>query len=139
MQPFTLLRGAAAPLSIDNVDTDLIVRIERLTSLARGELGPWAFEALRFRADGSEDPDFVLNQPRWREAPILVAGRNFGCGSSREGAVWALLARGIRCVIAESFGDIFHANCFQNGVLPIRLAPSELARAHAACGADGPW
>ncbi|MFS2056432.1 3-isopropylmalate dehydratase small subunit, partial [Variovorax sp. CT11-76] len=78
-----------APLSIDNVDTDLIVRIERLTSLARGELGPWAFEALRFRADGGEDPDFVLNQPRWREAPILVAGRNFGCGSSREGAVWA--------------------------------------------------
>jgi len=139
MQPFTLLRGAAAPLAIDNVDTDLIVRIERLTSLARGELGPWAFEALRFRADGSEDPDFVLNQPRWREAPILVAGRNFGCGSSREGAVWALLARGIRCVIAESFGDIFHANCFQNGVLPIRLAPSELARAHAACTAEGPW
>lgn len=132
MQPFTSLHGAAAPLPIDNVDTDLIIRIERLTSLARGELGPWAFESLRYRPDGSENPSFVLNQPAWREAPILLAGRNFGCGSSREGAVWALLARGIRCVIAESFGDIFHANCFQNGVLPIRLPADALARAHAA-------
>lgn len=136
MQSFTQLRGAAAPLAIDNVDTDLIVRIERLTSFARGELGPWAFEALRYRADGSEDPAFVLNQPAWRDAPILVGGRNFGCGSSREGAVWALLSRGIRCVIAESFGDIFHANCFQNGVLPICVSVADLARLHAACVPD---
>ena len=139
MQPFSQLRGAAASLAIDNVDTDLIIRIERLTSLARGELGPWAFEALRYRADRSEDPAFVLNQPAWRDAPILVAGRNFGCGSSREGAVWALLSRGIRCVIAESFGDIFHANCFQNGVLPIRVSAAELSRLRAACVADADW
>lgn len=140
MQSFTQLRGAAAPLAIDNVDTDLIIRIERLTNFGRGELGPWAFEALRYRADGSEDPAFVLNQPAWRDAPILVGGRNFGCGSSREGAVWALLSRGIRCVIAESFGDIFHANCFQNGVLPIRVSGADLARLHAACVPDaGDW
>lgn len=139
MQPFTVLNGAAAALPIDNVDTDVIIRIERLTSLARDDLGPWAFEALRYRPDGDEDPAFVLNQPPWREAPILVAGRNFGCGSSREGAVWALLARGIRCVMAESFGDIFHANCFQNGVLPIRLAPEHVAHAQAACTGGARW
>lgn len=139
MQPFTVLRGPAAPLPIDNVDTDLIIRIERLTSLQRHELGLWAFESLRYRHDGSENPDFVLNQTPWREAPILVAGRNFGCGSSREGAVWALLARGIRCVIAESFGDIFHANCFQNGVLPVRLPADALARVRAACAPQAAW
>jgi len=139
MQAFTHLQGRAASLAIDNVDTDLIIRIERLTSLARTELGPWAFEALRYRADGSEDPSFVLNQPPWRDAPILVAGRNFGCGSSREGAVWALLSRGIRCVIAESFGDIFHANCFQNGVLAVRVASSDLQRLRAACWPDADW
>ena len=139
MQPFTVLRGSAAPLPIDNVDTDVIVRIEWLTSLSRDQLGPWAFESLRYRGDGSENPGFVLNQAPWREAPILVAGRNFGCGSSREGAVWALLARGIRCVIAESFGDIFHANCFQNGVLPVRLPADTLARVHAACAPQARW
>lgn len=139
MQPFTVLRGSAAPLPIDNVDTDLIIRIERLTSLQRHELGPWAFESLRYRGDGSENPDFVLNQAPWRAAPILVAGRNFGCGSSREGAVWALLARGIRCVVAESFGDIFHANCFQNGVLPVRLPADALARARTACTPQAIW
>ncbi|MDM0045016.1 3-isopropylmalate dehydratase small subunit [Variovorax dokdonensis] len=139
MQPFTLLRGTAALLPLDNVDTDLIIRIERLTSLARGELGPWAFESLRYRADGSEDPAFALNQAGWREAPILVAGRNFGCGSSREGAVWALLARGIRCVIAASFGDIFQANCFQNGVLPIRLEVPALAQVKNACSPSANW
>jgi 3-isopropylmalate/(R)-2-methylmalate dehydratase small subunit len=121
MTPFVNLTGPAAVLARDNVDTDVIVRIERLTSLPRDELGPFAFESWRLRADGSEDPDFVLNQRLFRTAPILIAGRNFGCGSSREGAVWALLARGIRCVIAESFGDIFFSNCFQNGVLPILL------------------
>ncbi|MGJ7500340.1 3-isopropylmalate dehydratase small subunit [Variovorax sp. ZT5P49] len=121
MQPFTTLQGIAAPLMLDNVDTDVIIRINRLTDLARDQLGPYAFEALRFRADGSEDAECVLNQPLFSSAPILLAGRNFGCGSSREGAVWALANRGIRCVIAESFGDIFIGNCFQNGVLPIVL------------------
>jgi 3-isopropylmalate/(R)-2-methylmalate dehydratase small subunit len=126
MEPFMSLNGPAAVLGRDNVDTDVIIRIERLTSLSRQDLGPYAFESWRYLADGSEDADFVLNQPAFRHSPILVAGRNFGCGSSREGAVWALAARGIRCVIAESFGDIFFANCFQNGVLPVRLVEATL-------------
>lgn len=135
MEPFVTVTGPAAVLARDNVDTDVIVRIERLTSIARAELGPYAFESWRLRPDGSEDPDFVLNQPALREASILVAGRNFGCGSSREGAVWALAARGIRCVIAESFGDIFFSNCFQNAVLPIRLSADVLQWvARAAAG-----
>jgi 3-isopropylmalate/(R)-2-methylmalate dehydratase small subunit len=121
MQAFTTLSGPAAPLLRSNIDTDVIIRIERLTTLKGPELGPYALEALRFRVDGNEDPDFVLNQPAFREAPILLAGANFGCGSSREGAVTALMARGIRCVIAPSFGDIFFNNCFQNGLLPIRM------------------
>ena len=121
MQAFTHLRGAAAPLPIANLNTDVIIRIERLTALERDALGSYAFEALRYRADGSEDPAFVLNQPDFRNAPILIGGENFGCGSSREAAVWALMARGIRCVIAPSYGDIFYNNCFQNGLLPIRL------------------
>ena len=128
MQPFTLVHGPAAALLKPNIDTDLIVRIERLTSLERQALGPYALEALRYRADGSEDPGFILNQPAFRQAPILVTGPNFGCGSSREGAVWALAARGVRCVIGESFGDIFFANCFQSGVLPIRLPAASVAR-----------
>jgi 3-isopropylmalate/(R)-2-methylmalate dehydratase small subunit len=128
MQPFLTLTGPAAVLARDNVDTDVIIRIERLTSLTRDALGEYAFESWRFLPDGSEDPAFVLNQPQLRAAPILVAGRNFGCGSSREGAVWALAARGIRCVIAESFGDIFFSNCFQNGVLPIRLPAATVER-----------
>jgi 3-isopropylmalate/(R)-2-methylmalate dehydratase small subunit len=128
VQAFTIVRGPVAALLRPNIDTDVIVRIERLTSVARDALGPYAFEALRFRADGSEDPDFVLNLPPFRDAPILLSGPNFGCGSSREGAVWALLARGIRCVIAESFGDIFFANCFQSGMLPLRLPGEALAR-----------
>ena len=128
MQAFTIVRGPVAALPQPNVDTDVIIRIERLTSVARDALGPYALEALRYRADGSEDPAFVLNQPLFREAPILLTGPNFGCGSSREGAVWALLARGIRCVIGESFGDIFFANCFQNGVLPVRLPAASVAR-----------
>jgi len=107
-----------------NIDTDVIIRIERLTTIPREQLGRYAFEALRYRTDGSEDPDFVLNQAAFRAAPILIAGANFGCGSSREGAVWALMAAGLRCVIAESFGDIFYNNCFQNGLLPVVL-PSE--------------
>lgn len=127
MQAFTTLTGPAAPLLRANIDTDVIIRIERLTTLTGQALGPVALEALRYRADGSEDPDFVLNQPAFREAPILLAGANFGCGSSREGAVTALMARGIRCVIAPSYGDIFFNNCFQNGLLPIRLSEPQIA------------
>lgn len=119
--PFTRVQGAAVPFLKDNIDTDVIVRIERLTTLAREALGPYAFESVRFRADGSEDPSCVLNSPEFRGAPILIAGSNFGCGSSREGAVWALMGMGLRCVIAASFGDIFFNNCFQNGVLPVQL------------------
>jgi 3-isopropylmalate/(R)-2-methylmalate dehydratase small subunit len=125
MRAFTTLSGAAAPLLRANIDTDIIIRIERLTTLKGDALGPFALEALRFKADGSEDPDFVLNQSAFRAAPILLAGANFGCGSSREGAVTALLGRGIRCVIAPSFGDIFFNNCFQNGLLPIRLSEAQ--------------
>lgn len=127
MPPFTTLSGPAAPLMLDNVDTDTIIRIERLGTVDREQLGPYAMEALRLRPDGTEAPNCVLNQPPFRGAPILLAGRNFGCGSSREGAVWALAASGVRCVIAQSFGDIFLANCFQNGMLPIVLAPDALA------------
>jgi 3-isopropylmalate/(R)-2-methylmalate dehydratase small subunit len=136
MQAFTTLSGVAAPLLRANIDTDIIIRIERLTTLKGPEaLGPYALEALRYRADGSEDPDFVLNQSAYREAPILLAGANFGCGSSREGAVTALMGRGICCVIAPSFGDIFFNNCFQNGLLPIRLAEAQvLALAREAAG-----
>jgi 3-isopropylmalate/(R)-2-methylmalate dehydratase small subunit len=133
MQAFTTVSGAAAPLMRDNVDTDLIIRIERLTGTAKESMGPWAFETLRYRPDGSENPDFVLNQPPFRDAPILVAGNNFGCGSSREGAVWALMGSGLRCVIAPSFGDIFYNNCFQNGMLPVRLSAADVHRLAEAC------
>lgn len=124
MTPFTTVRGRAAPLMAQNVDTDIIIRIQRLTDLERDELGPYAFESWRYRPDGSENPDFLLNQTPWRGAPILLAGPNFGCGSSREGAVWALAGTGVRCVIAPSFGGIFYNNCFQNALLPVRL-PAE--------------
>ena len=134
MQPFTTLTGAAAPLLRDNIDTDLIIRVECLAGTSRESMGAVAFETWRFRPDGSENPDFVLNQPRFRGAPILLTGSNFGCGSSREGAVWAMMGMGLRCVIAESFGDIFFNNCFQNGMLPIRLDPSVIARLAATPG-----
>jgi 3-isopropylmalate/(R)-2-methylmalate dehydratase small subunit len=126
MQPFKTITGAAVPLLQANVDTDVIVRIERLTGNA--DLGHYAFEALRYLPDGSLNPGCVFNQPRFASAPILLAGRNFGCGSSREGAVTALMAMGIGCVIAPSFGDIFFANCFRNGVLPIVLGEASIAR-----------
>ncbi|MDT7952023.1 MAG: 3-isopropylmalate dehydratase small subunit [Acetobacteraceae bacterium] len=127
MQPFTTLTGVAAPLLRDNIDTDVIIRVERLTGTSRESMGAVAFEAWRFRPDGSENPEFALNEARYRGAPILLAGANFGCGSSREGAVWAMMGMGLRCVIAESFGDIFFNNCFQNGLLPVRL-PGETVR-----------
>jgi 3-isopropylmalate/(R)-2-methylmalate dehydratase small subunit len=126
MDKVTIITGVAVPLMKSNIDTDTIIRIDRLTQQTRSELGRFALEALRYRQDGSEDSSCVLNRPAFRNAPILLAGENFGCGSSREGAVWALLASGLRCVIAESFGDIFYNNCFQNGLLPIRLAESHI-------------
>lgn len=133
LQPFTVVEGPAPHLPQAHLDTDVIIRIERLTALAREELGPFALESLRYLPNGSEDPRFVLNQAPFRSAPILLAGENFGCGSSREGAVWALQGIGIRCVIAPSFGDIFFSNCFQNGVLPIRLPADQIARLAQAC------
>ena len=138
MNPFITVTGPAAPLLRDNVDTDVIIRIERLAGLPREALGPYALEALRLRTDGSEDPGFVLNRPAFRAAPILLAGANFGCGSSREAAVWALLGRGVRCVIAPSFGDIFFGNCFQNGLLPIRLAAGQIEALAHACAQGEP-
>ena len=145
MKPFTVVKGAAAPLLRNNVDTDLIIRIERIAQLVRGQLGPWLFETLRYRhsegegegdAEALEREDFVLNQPAFRNACILLCGANFGCGSSREMAVWALEEFGIRCVIAPSFGDIFYSNCLQNGLLPICLDAPAIQRL-AAVASDG--
>lgn len=128
MQPFAIVSGPAAPLMRRDIDTDVIIRVERL-SAPRAELGRWALEPLR-------GPDFVLDQPMFRGAPILLAGANFGCGSSREHAVWALQGLGIRCVIAPSYGDIFFSNCFQNGMLPVSLAEAAVLSL-AAQAADG--
>jgi 3-isopropylmalate/(R)-2-methylmalate dehydratase small subunit len=119
-QAFTKLTAIAAPIMRGNIDTDVIIRIERLVGNAvRGTLGKWAFGSLRYLPDGSENPEFILNREPYRQAEILVTGPNFGCGSSREGAVWSLQEMGIRAVIGSGFGDIFFANCFQNGLLPI--------------------
>ncbi|HMH97192.1 MAG TPA: 3-isopropylmalate dehydratase small subunit [Bradyrhizobium sp.] len=119
-KPFTKLTAVAAPIMRTNIDTDVIIRIERLVgNSVRGSLGKWAFGSLRFLSDGSENPEFILNREPYRQAEILVTGPNFGCGSSREGAVWALQEMGIRAVVGSGFGDIFFANCFQNGILPI--------------------
>ena len=133
MDQFTVVAGVAAPLMRANIDTDTVIRIERLSNTKPVDTAPWLFEALRFDADGQEDPDFVLNQPQFRDAPILLAGENFGCGSSREGAVWALKYSGIRCVIAPSFGDIFANNCYQNFVLPVALPADQVERLAAEC------
>ncbi len=121
MDKFTVLEGVAAPLPTINIDTDKIIPARHLKSVKRTGFGKFLFEPLRYRPDGSENPDFVLNKPAYRNAKILVAGENFGCGSSREHAPWALMQFGIRAVIAPSFADIFYGNCFQNGVLPIKL------------------
>ena len=131
MEKFTVLTATAAPLMRPNIDTDSIIRVERMVGLAKEQLGPWALEMMRYRPDGSEDPGFVLNREPWRNARIIVAADNFGCGSSREEAVWALHGLGIRSVIAPSFGDIFFGNCFNNGMLPIRL-PEAAVNAIAA-------
>jgi 3-isopropylmalate/(R)-2-methylmalate dehydratase small subunit len=118
--PFTRLSAIAAPIRRSNIDTDVIIRIERLVGTSvRGTLGKWAFGSLRYLPDGSENPEFILNREPYRRAEILITGPNFGCGSSREGAVWSLQEMGIRAIIGSSFGDIFFANCFQNGILPI--------------------
>jgi 3-isopropylmalate/(R)-2-methylmalate dehydratase small subunit len=121
MQAFTTLTGVAAPLPLANVDTDKIIPAEFLKTIKRTGLGVNLFQTLRYDGEGKERPDFVLNQEPYRHAEILIAYENFGCGSSREHAPWALLDFGIRCVIAPDFADIFHNNCFKNGILPIRL------------------
>ncbi|MCS6854307.1 MAG: 3-isopropylmalate dehydratase small subunit [Elioraea sp.] len=131
MQRFDRVTGPAAPLLRPNIDTDVIIRAERLVGTAKEEMGRYAFEAWRYRSDGTEDPGFVLNRPPFRSAPILLAGPNFGCGSSREAAVWALAGIGVRCVIAPSVSDIFAGNALQNGLLPVVL-PEETVRGLAA-------
>jgi 3-isopropylmalate/(R)-2-methylmalate dehydratase small subunit len=128
MQAFTTLTGIAAPLPKANVDTDQIIPARFLKSISRSGFGKNLFANFRYREDGSENPDFVLNQEPYRKAEILIAFENFGCGSSREHAPWALLDFGVRCVIAPDFADIFHNNCFKNGVLPVRL-PREVCEA----------
>ena len=126
MEKFTTLDGIAAPLPLINVDTDMIIPKQYLKTILRTGLGVALFSEMRYEDDGSEKPDFVLNKPAYRDAEILVAGDNFGCGSSREHAPWALLDFGIRCVIAPSFADIFYNNCFKNGILPIVLPQEEV-------------
>jgi 3-isopropylmalate/(R)-2-methylmalate dehydratase small subunit len=121
MEKFTTLTGVAAPLPMINIDTDKIFPAVYLKTIKRTGLAQWLFQEIRFRPDGSENPDFVLNQGPYRQATIIVAGDNFGCGSSREHAPWALVDFGITCVIAPSFADIFYTNCFKNGLLPIAL------------------
>ncbi|MEY3553171.1 MAG: 3-isopropylmalate dehydratase small subunit [Pseudomonadota bacterium] len=128
MDKFTSLTGVAAPLPITNIDTDMIIPKQYLKTIARTGLGSGLFSELRFNEDGSENPDFVLNKPAYRKAQILVAEDNFGCGSSREHAPWALLDYGIRCVISTSFADIFYNNCFQNGILPAIVSPEDLRK-----------
>jgi 3-isopropylmalate/(R)-2-methylmalate dehydratase small subunit len=128
MDKFTKLEGVAAPLKMINVDTDMIIPKQYLKTIKRTGLGKGLFSEKRYRDDGSENPDFVLNKPAYRKAKILVADDNFGCGSSREHAPWALMDFGIRCVISTSFGDIFYNNCFKNGVLPIKVSPEDLEK-----------
>jgi 3-isopropylmalate/(R)-2-methylmalate dehydratase small subunit len=128
MDKFTYLAGVAAPLHILNCDTDMIIPAQWLKTIKRTGLGKGLFQKDRYRDDGSENPDFVLNKPAYRNAKILVAEDNFGCGSSREHAPWALMDFGIRCVISTSFGDIFYNNCFKNGVLPIRVSKEDLEK-----------
>ena len=125
MQKFDKLSGVAAPLNILNIDTDMIIPKQFLKTIKRSGLGVNLFSEMRYIDDGGENKDFVLNKPPYRSAEILVAGDNFGCGSSREHAPWALLDFGIRCVISTSFADIFYNNCFKNGILPIKVSADE--------------
>ncbi len=126
MEKFTTLTGVAAPMNKINVDTDMIIPKQFLKTIQRAGLGKHLFDEMRFDRDGNEVEDFVLNKPAYRDAQILVAGDNFGCGSSREHAPWALLDFGIRCVISTSFADIFYNNCFKNGILPIKVSKEDL-------------
>ena len=128
MEKFNKLSGIAAPLNMINVDTDMIIPKQFLKTIQRSGLGKNLFDEMRFTPDGVEIESFVLNQPAYRNAEILVAGDNFGCGSSREHAPWALLDFGIRCIIAPSFADIFYNNCFKNGILPIVLPQADVDR-----------
>ncbi len=128
MDKFTTLTGVAAPIEIDNVDTDMIIPKQYLKTIKRTGLGAGLFAELRYKDDGSPNPDFVLNRPAYSKATILVAGDNFGCGSSREHAPWALLDFGVRCVISTDFADIFYNNCFKNGILPIRVSAEDLEK-----------
>jgi len=126
MEKFTVLTGVAAPLPMINVDTDMIIPKQFLKTIKRTGLGKHLFEEMRYTPDGQEVPEFVLNKPAYRGARILVSGENFGCGSSREHAPWALADFGIRCIIAPSFADIFYNNCFKNGILPIKLPKEQV-------------
>ncbi|MAA99469.1 MAG: 3-isopropylmalate dehydratase small subunit [Stappia sp.] len=128
MEKFDKLTGVAAPLPFINIDTDMIIPKQFLKTIKRTGLGTALFHEMRTLDDGSENPDFVLNQPAYRNAQILVAGDNFGCGSSREHAPWALLDFGVRCVISTSFADIFYNNCFKNGILPIVVSEDDLEK-----------
>lgn len=128
MEKFTVLEGVAAPMRTVNIDTDMIIPKNYLKTIKRTGLGTGLFAELRYRQDGSENPDFVLNKPAYRKTSILVAGDNFGCGSSREHAPWALLDFGIRCVISTSFADIFYNNSFKNGILPIIVSPEDIEK-----------
>ncbi len=128
MEKFVKLTGIAAPLPLINIDTDMIIPKQFLKTIKRSGLGKNLFDEMRYKEDGSEVADFVLNKPAYRQAQILITGENFGCGSSREHAPWALLDFGIRCVIAPSFADIFYNNCFKNGILPIVLPQDDVDR-----------
>jgi 3-isopropylmalate/(R)-2-methylmalate dehydratase small subunit len=128
MQKFEVLNGVAAPMNIVNIDTDMIIPKQFLKTIKRTGLGKSLFYEMRYTQEGQELPEFVLNKPAYRKAEILVAGDNFGCGSSREHAPWALLDFGIRCVISTSFADIFYNNCFKNGILPIKVSPDDLKK-----------
>jgi 3-isopropylmalate/(R)-2-methylmalate dehydratase small subunit len=126
MDKFTTLTAVAAPLNMINVDTDMIIPKDYLKTIQRTGLGKGLFAEMRYHEDGTPNADFVLNKPAYKTAKIIVAGDNFGCGSSREHAPWALLDYGIRCVISTSFADIFYNNCFQNGILPIKVSKEDL-------------
>ena len=128
MDKFKTLTGVAAPLEIDNIDTDMIIPKQYLKTIKRTGLGAGLFSEMRYNDDGSPNPDFVLNKPAYKDAKIIVAGDNFGCGSSREHAPWALLDYGIRCVISTDFADIFYNNCFKNGILPVKVSAEDHAK-----------
>lgn len=138
MDKFNSLTGAAAPMPLVNIDTDMIIPKQFLKTIKRTGLGISLFHEMRYDSDGKEIPDFVLNKPAWKSAKIIVAGDNFGCGSSREHAPWALLDYGIKCVISTSFADIFYNNCFKNGILPVTLPQEQVDELmnHASDGSN---